>query len=267
MSRTNKTLDVQKNPCQHWMQWDSGNGCWKAYDKETKQNISYPSDTRFICLDALSTVTGFSDAFQKGYYGNEVRNVGKDIIRAMCDGKEVAKGIWRDIKIQVRDIKFATSVYVMAKLGNDYQLANLRLSGAAVTGWIEFTKSVGGISALFGDVVVTVTEVTQEKKGSVNYTVPHFSIVSRTLTPEAAAKADELDTQLQQFLEQYLKGGASPSASPEDNMIQEFKASCSAAGIPPNVTQEIIQKVGSDGSSMTEDQMNQGFALMDSIPF
>lgn len=77
MSRTNKTLDVQKNPCQHWMQWDSGNGCWKAYDKETKQNISYPSDTRFICLDALSTVTGFSDAFQKGYYGNEVRNVGK----------------------------------------------------------------------------------------------------------------------------------------------------------------------------------------------
>lgn len=267
MSRTNKTLDVQKNPCQHWMQWDSGNGCWKAYDKETKQNISYPSDTRFICLDALSTVTGFSDAFQKGYYSNEVRRLGQDTIRAMCDGKEVAKGLWKDIKIQVRDIKFAASVYVMAKLGNDYQLANLRLSGAAVTGWIEFTKSVGGISALFGDVVVTVTEVTQEKKGSVSYTVPRFSIVSRTLTPEAAAKADELDTQLQQFLEQYLKGVALPDHGDGSGFIQEFKSSCVAAGLSQDGIQKILQEVGSDGQTLTEDQMSQGFALMDAIPF
>lgn len=156
MSRTNKTLDGPIHPCKLWLQWSSDGSIWKAWNKEAKQNDYYESGSlKFIVLDVLSTITGYNDKAQKGYYANEVRST-KDKFRLMCDGKLMAEGTWEELKPVYTDAKFTASVYAMAKGDTipEYTLVNLKLSGASLGAWIEFVRQIGGNRALYENIVV-----------------------------------------------------------------------------------------------------------------
>ena len=206
MSRTNKTLDGPVHPCKLWLQWSSDGSIWKAWNKEKKENEYFATEPlRFIVLDVLSTLSGFNQKANKGYYSNELRSL-KDKFRLMCDGHLMAEDTWQNIKASFSDVKFTASVYVMVKGGDiaDYTLANLKLSGASLGSWIEFVRQSGGTRALYENIVVGVDRVDSGKTGKVEYTFPVFAIKGKTLSDEASAKADELDISLQGYLDAYF---------------------------------------------------------------
>jgi hypothetical protein len=116
----------------------------------------------------------------------------------------VATGTWSEVK-SVHGVKFTKSVYAMAKVGEGYELVNFQLKGCALTAWIEFQDKVGGSNKLEQDIVIAVTEAVEDRKGAVSYNRPVFSVVSNTLSDEAALQADKMDGTLQEYLSSYLK--------------------------------------------------------------
>lgn len=203
MSRTQKTNDRPVNPCEKFFQWDSENSCWSYWDKEAKERVKVAMDIPFIVLDQLSTVTGYSDKLNSGIWGNEVRNPSRDQFRVMAGNKnEVARGTWAEVK-NYPGIKFAASVYAMAKLDGEFILANFRMSGCSISPWIDFSNEVGK-TALEGDLVIAVTEAVEGKKGRVTFNSPKFAVKATSLSEEASKQADELDRKLQAYLEDYF---------------------------------------------------------------
>jgi hypothetical protein len=211
MSRTNKTLDGPIHPCKLWLQWNSDGTIWKAWDKAQSQNQYYEwAGLRFIVLDVLSTLTGFSSKANKGYYSNEVRSVNQKF-RLMCGGQLMTEDVWANIKTMFPDVKFSASVYAMVKGGEiaEYTMANFKLSGASLGSWIEFVRTVGGNRGLYENIICGVQEIAHDKAGKVEYSFPKFAVMGKTLTPEAAAKADEMDISLQAYLDHYFNKGDS----------------------------------------------------------
>ena len=208
MSRTRIEESRPTNPCKMFLRWASGDKCWRYWDKEAEKMELVPHKTPFIVLDQLSTCSGFNDRKNCGVWSNEVRNL-KLPMRVQDKDGEVFAGPWREVKEKVHYAKFCASVYAVAKLGDDYEIVNFQLSGAALSGWIDFVKELGGSKAVYGDVVVSVPSVGEGRKGSVNYSFPEFKVVSNTLSDDARAQADEADSILQSYLTAYF------AASPE----------------------------------------------------
>ncbi len=67
--------NVNVNPAVKFFQWGGSEGNVKYYDKEKKENVIIDLPFKFIKLDTLSTVTGFSDSDGSGYWSNEVRSL------------------------------------------------------------------------------------------------------------------------------------------------------------------------------------------------
>lgn len=201
MSRTQKTKDTT-SPVKRYIEWSSDEKCWKSYDKDKKENVLLPINVPFILLDQLTTVAGYDDKAEKSYYGSEVRDIKKPI-KVFCGKEKVAEGAWADIKDTLRGLKFAKSVYAMAKIDDEFQLVQFKLSGCALS-WFDFVESEG-VNNLEGDIVIAVTGTTPGKKGKVEFNTPDFAVVKRELTAEAATQADESDKALQAYLEAYLE--------------------------------------------------------------
>lgn len=205
MSRTNQSTNSgSTNPASKFIEWDSTGG-WKYYDKDKKENVSIPMETPFIVLDQLNTAKGWSDKKGSGIWSNEVRKISDQLTVRTKEGI-LAIGKWSEIKANpiCEGAKFTKSVYVMAKIGSDYELVNFQFKGSSLTSWIELNDSVGGDSGLYGDKVFSCTEATDEKKGSVQFKKPKFSIVAKSLSQEAAEQADNMDKLLQAHLDAYL---------------------------------------------------------------
>ena len=202
MSRTNPHTTGAKNPARKFLEWKSQAKSWSYYDKEKKEEVLIPHDKlAFIVLDQLNTVKGFDERAGSGIWSNEVRACGTEPFTIRNKNGVIAEGLWKVIK-GTNGAKFTKSVYAMAKLGGDYELVNLQLNGAALSAWFDFCEEAGNLE---GDIVVASKDVAEGKKGAVTYFMPTFSIVSRTLSDEAATLADKLDSDLQEYLSGYMK--------------------------------------------------------------
>ena len=203
MSRTKPRSSGSSNPATKFLQWNTQASAWEFYDKEAQESKTLPQDTGFIILDQLNTAKGWDDRKNSAIWSNEVYTVGDKLTLRNKDGI-VATGTWSEVK-SVHGVKFTKSVYAMAKVGEGYELVNFQLKGCALTAWIEFQDKAGGSNKLEGDLVVAVTEAVKEQKGMVEYIKPVFSVVSNTLSDEAALQADRMDGTLQEYLSSYLK--------------------------------------------------------------
>ena len=206
MSRTNpSTNSGSTNPASKFIEWDSAKAKWKYYDKDKKQEFTLPMDTPFIVLDQLSTVKGFSESGGSGYWANEVRKMSDKLTLRTKQGI-VAVGKWSELKANpvCTGAKFSKSVYAMAKVVSEYELVNFQFSGCASMPWFDFVKLSGGDSGIYGDIVVACKEYTDERKGSNKYKAPKFSIIGKSLSPEAAEQADNMDKLLQAHLDAYF---------------------------------------------------------------
>ncbi len=189
--------DRPTNPAQRFLKVKSG--AVSFYDKESQENVNVPTPLEFIVLDQLATVKGWSDTDESGYWSNEVRSVGHDILNVRTSKGLKDAGLWRDIKAKpsVAGAKYHSSIYIATKGKDGLEINNLSLTGAALNAWIEFTQK----NKITTNKVV-LSGWADAKKGSVSYKTPVFEAV-----PMGDAEKEEaiaLDEQLQVYLTEYL---------------------------------------------------------------
>lgn len=199
MSLSNQSSTV--NPAKHHLRVKSGSVNY--YDKETQANIDVPVPMAFIVLDQLATVKGWSDSDQSGYWSNEVKKAGQDVLTVRTSKGQKASGIWKEIKndAALAGAKFNASVYIAAAGREGLEIQNIAFSGASLNAWIEFVNANKGVTR--GKNKVVITGFSDEKKGSVKYQVPVFA--AEEITEAELAEATELDKELQEHLTAYLE--------------------------------------------------------------
>lgn len=201
MSRSNPTIS-NPSPVVRWFEWKGADGILSWYDKEKKENVAVPAGFRFLVLDDLTTITGYNKK-GGGITSNEVRDVRSDeLVVKYFKGGVIATGLWADIKKDVayEKGKYARSVYIAFKLGDELKLGNIRMSGSSVGPWIDFTKEH---RAEINSKAVVIKPGVKDTTGDVEFIPPVFSLVETT--PETDAKAVQIDSQiLQPFLASYF---------------------------------------------------------------
>ncbi len=191
------------NPSKKFIEWSSDNACFTYFDKDRGdkgEKVSLPMPVYFIVLDELSTISGFCEKHSTNIFANEVRSTVKEplLVRTFKGGERL-QGLYNDIKSEAKELggKYTKSVYAMLLTGKgqEPELVNIKLRGAACSAWIE--KKINT-----GKAVICVKEVSNEKKGKTEYTVPVFS--STPLTKELTDTAIAMDQVLQEYLKEYF---------------------------------------------------------------
>ena len=190
----------QSNPATKFIDWKSNEKAFSFYDKENKVNVPIPLPFRFLALDELHTVKGWSDSCQSAIYANEVKFISKEPLTVKpFKGNEIAKGLYSDIKEKVKaaGAHYVKSIYIMLEDGS---LANLQLKGASCQSWGDFTQK--GRSRL-PEEWVTVEKAIEGKKGAVKYYTPEFKF-NKTLSENENTMADDAFAILETYLKAYL---------------------------------------------------------------
>lgn len=189
--------DRPANPSEHFIKVKSGTLSY--YDKESGENVEVPTPLKFIVLDQLATVKGWSDTDESGFWSNEVRRVGSDELNVRTKAGLKATGVWRDIKNkpELAGAKYNSSIYIAAQGRDGMKIQNLALTGAALNAWIEFTQK--------NDIrrsSVTLTEWQDAKKGAVKYKVPVF--VATPMEDDEKEEALVLAQDLRDYHKEYF---------------------------------------------------------------
>jgi len=232
------------NPSKKFIEWSSDNACFTYFDKdkgEKGEKVLLPMPIYFIVLDELSTISGFCEKHSTNIFANEVRSTVKEplLVRTFKGGERL-QGLYNDIKSEAKELggKYTKSVYAMLLTGKgqEPELVNIKLRGAACSAWIE--KKINT-----GRAVICVKEVSHEKKGKTEYTVPVFSYAP--LTKELTDIAIAMDQVLQEYLKEYFaqmeeKIIEAEEAAPEPQpdyitaIDDKLKNITSQAAYPPN---------------------------------
>lgn len=197
MSRSNNV--ELRNPAVKRFEWSGGEGIFRYYDKELKQNIDVQLPFRFMVLDTLHTLSGWSDADQSGFWSNEIRDIKKDLFSVRNKKGHCGSGLYESVQYDpnCKGIKYAQSVYIAYYDEGQLQICNLQIKGAALGSWIEMRKK----EKIFNG-AIEVTEYIDAKKGKTKYKIPVFKKIESS--PESEAKATALDKELQEYLTVYL---------------------------------------------------------------
>lgn len=189
--------DRPTNPALRFLKVKSG--AVSYWDKESQENVNVPTPLEFIVLDQLATIKGWSDQDESGYWSNEVRSVGRDVLTVRTSKGMKEQGIWREIKgsVGIAGSKYHSSIYVATKGRDGLEINNLSLTGAALNAWIEFTQK-----NRINTNKVVLSGWSDAKKGSVSYKVPVFEAVP--MGDAEKEEAIELDKQLQAYLNEYF---------------------------------------------------------------
>lgn len=192
------TTPISNNPTSKYLEWKSNDKSFKFYDKSAGENVEVKLPLKFAFLQHYHTVKGFSDASNSGIYANEVFWIGSEEMTVRSfKGGVIAEGLYKDIKPKIVNAggKYHRSVYVMLEDGS---VANFSFKGAVVKEWSDF---YGEKENLLDNQWVEINEARDEKKGSVKYTVPVFT-VGKPIGNEVAKMAQERADELKLFIEE-----------------------------------------------------------------
>jgi hypothetical protein len=225
MSRSNPTENTTPHPSTLWAEWDGSNGALRYYNKETKENVLIPDKFTIILLDQLSCINGWSDSNESGIYSNEIRNIGKDILRVVTySGKTIAEGIYKSISPSIASAggKFTANLYVAYKSVSLGKLAigSIKLKGVALSSWLDFAKT--NKDAIYAKAIVFDGCVTG-KKGAITFKTPRFEL--KEISEQTNLDALNLDVVLQTYLKGKLaeSGTASSLADlPKEVDVEEI---------------------------------------------
>lgn len=199
MSRSNN-VEI-KNPANRFLEW-KGEGGFKYFDKsigDKGKNVDMPLPFTFLVLDCLSTIKGFSDADQSGYWSNEVRDLKTETLTVRNKKGICAKGLYENVITdrRINGAKYCQSVYIGYLDGQELAIGNIQLTGAALGAWIDFRRK----NKVF-EGAVKVAKMIECKKGATVYQTPVFEMIA--VKPETDEKAKELDKELQKYLSLYF---------------------------------------------------------------
>jgi hypothetical protein len=195
MSLSNPTLT---NPAQHFFEWKGAAGKLQWYDKENKKNVDVKLPFTFIVLDQLNTIAGYNKQMESGFWSNEVRNVSKDELYVRTAKGPFEAGIYANLtQTRSKGGKYAKSIYIAHKIGNDWVLGNIQATGSCLSAWIEFTKAHAVDSGK-----VIMKQGAKQTAPTGEYYPPEFTW--EKWEPEEYDAAIVLDKELQIYLTQYL---------------------------------------------------------------
>lgn len=208
MGRSNNTELV--NPATRFFDWSGSTGHVVYYDKLEGVNVEVPFPFAFLVLEAVSQITGGIDNGNKyeGFWSNAVMNTKTQPFTVRSASGVVAQGLYEHIKGHP-GIKYMRGLYVMFFDENkDPQIGYIRIKGAALTAWIEFTKSHKDIySGAF-----SFESAKKCKKGSTVYYEPVFKYHPKVSEESEAAAIDMHKHLLTTYLEPYFAQQAQPMA-------------------------------------------------------
>jgi len=191
------------NPTTKYLEWKSNDKSFSFYDKSKGENVKVELPFKFVFLQHYHTVKGWSDASGSGIYSNEVYFIGSEPMSVKSfKGGVIAEGLYKDIKPSITNAggKYHRSVYVMLEDGS---LANISFKGAVVREWSIFMEN----NANSCDVKwVEVNTATEQKKGSVKYTTPDFTL-GASISKADSVKADKVAGEFQKTNQAPLIGG------------------------------------------------------------
>ena len=186
MARSDAYATTAQSPVKKYLSWSSNEKCFTYWDKEAKENKKLPLPVKFIHYDEMATIKGWHDASGSGIYSNEVKSTKNEpfTVRAFKGG-EIASGLYQDIKGKINSSGGDYYVSLYAELGGE--IVNFSFKGAALMTWSNFSKEN---RKQFQGNYINVLSASDEKKGSVKYSVPVFTIGNEieASTSEAADK-------------------------------------------------------------------------------
>lgn len=232
MSLSDKSNARIVHPCKHWFEWSSENRTITSYDKEAKETNKLELPFKFIVLDSLNTVVGYSKKFEEYFWANEIRNNNDDLVLRTKKQGIIQIGQWKPDLKEIEGTSFAKSIYIAFwDAENNLQLGNLKLSGSALSGlsegaikknlsehkanpkvklfpdemlknvgWFNFTRQFQEVDGKICEVVTSLWD----KNGSIEFYRPVFK-ECEVLEGETLEQAMELDKTLQEYLKVYLK--------------------------------------------------------------
>lgn len=203
MARISHTNEAPKsaNPTSKYLEWKSNDKSFSYYDKSVGENVKVELPLKFLFLQNYHTVKGWNDASDSGIYSNEVFYIGSEPMTVRSfKGGVIAEGLYKDIKptITAAGGKYNRSIYVMLEDGT---VANISLKGSGVRQWSDFMEANKN---LIDNQWVEVLTSNDEKKGSIKYSTPEFT-VGANLTKQDSAKADDVASELKTYLDGYFK--------------------------------------------------------------
>jgi len=210
MSRSNPQLT---NPAKRYFKWSGSTGELSYYDKEKKEDFVVHLPFRFLVLDQLATITGFSEPDQSSYWSNEVRSVAREEFSVRTSKGNKQSGFYRDLTdVRSKGAKYTKSIYIAYhQSGEDgWVIGNLKASGAALTAWIEFSKE-----CIVENGKIVLTGSTEATKGSNTYRIPTFEYFASDAEEDGIAI--DLDKELQIYLSQYLAVADKLASDAADN--------------------------------------------------
>lgn len=224
MSRLDEQL---QNPASKFLKWSSDDKTFTFYEKfdtpnekgEKGRNVQMKLPFTFLVLDILTTIKGYNDVDESGYYSNEIKDITNDILIVRTKKGIAAKGTYKQVMAELRDTKFCASVYAAIKTKQGLEMINLQLYGSAVSSWFDFVKD--NKKRIYKDAIVVKTCV-EKTKGKTVYYEPVFSLTA--VTPETDAEAKELCKELLEYQKAYFKKpavDATDVVTPEDVSVPE----------------------------------------------
>lgn len=201
--------DAIKNPATKFLSWKSNEQAFSYYEKDKQENVLVKLPFRFLFLDQLQSVKGWSDALNGQIISNEVKTVSDQELNVICYHKNtkgeqakttIAKGLYSQIKDAVvsAGAKYHKSIYIMLEDGT---LANIQLKGASVKEWGDFFNRS---KKRLADEWIIVESAKAGKKGAVKFTTPEFKF-ERSISDSESEQADAVFDELDAYLHQYLK--------------------------------------------------------------
>ena len=198
MSRSTLKSNTNKasNPIKFWLSWKGDVGQFQYWDGE--KNVLVDNVELFV-LDRKSTVTGWNETNQSRIFANAVRNLNEELV-VRTKNKQIAKGLWKDIKETVNQAggNFTVNLYALTRLDNseDLEPVCVQLDKSCLKSWTDFTEKYKLWQIYEGK--LTITRGEEQKKGRVKFFVTEFALDEAD--PDIAKQASLFDeTQLQPY--------------------------------------------------------------------
>ena len=248
MSRTTQK-EILENPCKKFLKWTTvkevltidgdevekiKGGTWQYYDKDTEEKVNIKLPLEFAILNNdLVAFKGYDEKNKRGVWSNEVKD--KDhLVNLRTKDEKLLSFKLSEYKLNKDKItgfggKYTKSVYIAVSVQGNFEIWNLQLSGAALTGavdmetpdpsekedgWFGFTKV--NKSKLYSN-FINVDGFKPKKKGSSKFTIPVYS-VGEDISEEDSQKLNELDKELNAYFDYYF---SKPEVVKEEKVPQD----------------------------------------------
>lgn len=204
----NKIPKSNPNPANKFLEWKSEKKCFEYYDKEKSENVQVELPIKIQFLEEFHTVKGFNDANQVGIYSNEIKFTSKEELTVkMFNGKEIAKGLYKNIRLKIIDAggKYHKSIYAIL---ND-EIVNFAFKGSVVSAFSTFSTGnkelkIQGNSGKFESYFIEINDFENFKKGATKYTVPNFTI-GDAYSKSDLEKAKDAYIEIVNYFDKYTK--------------------------------------------------------------